>query len=262
MQYALVEGLRHIPEPNLKGVCPVCSEATVSKCGSILQWHWAHRGKRHCDPWWENETDWHRTWKSKFPSESREVVHFNSATGEKHVADVKTHRGIVVEFQNSPISVSELRGRELFYARMLWIVNGAHFAAQFTVLHALPDPRSKLAQDLIFYPAQANGSLPGVSRQNPELSRGMFWRRSENPDWKPGDLVEVHSTERIKSEIEREYIGHHQFEWVQPRTVWFESTVPVFLDFGQDTLWRLQEYDSNMRCVQRVSKQQLIQTLL
>jgi competence protein CoiA len=258
MQYALVEGLRHVPEPNLKGVCPVCSEPAVSKCGPLLLWHWAHLGKRHCDPWWENETDWHRTWKSKFPPECREVVHFDNATGEKHVADVKTHRGVVVEFQNSPISVSELRARELFYGQLLWIVNGVHFAAQFAVLHALPDPRSGFAQDLIFYPARINRSLT----RNARLSHGIFWRKSENLNKQPGDLVEVHSTESIKSEIEREYIGHHQFEWVRPRTVWFESTAPVFLDFGDDTLWHLQEYDPNIRCVQRVPKQKLIETLL
>ena len=262
MQYALVEGLRHVPKPNLKGTCPMCSGPTVSKCGPILLWHWAHRGKRHCDPWWENETGWHRDWKSRFPPESREVVHFDNITGENHVADVKTHRGVVVEFQNSPLSVSELRARESFYGQMLWIVNGAHFSAQFTVLHALPDPRSELAKDLVFYPAQTNRRFAAVASPHPGLSRGMFWRRSENRNRRPGDLVEVHSTESIKSDIEREYIGHHQFEWTRPRTVWFESHAPVFLDFGGDTLWRFQEYDSNIRCVQRVPKQQLVETLL
>ncbi|MCC6396717.1 MAG: hypothetical protein IT282_06830 [Bacteroidetes bacterium] len=252
MQYAFIDGARHAPEPNLEGICPVCSEATVSKCGPMRLWHWAHRGKRHCDSWWENETEWHRAWKSRFPPESREVVHFDSATGEKHVADVKTQCGVVVEFQNSAISLAELYARELFYGRMLWVVNGARFAAQFTVLHALPDPRSEFAQDLVFCPATSKWPR----------SSGIFWRKSENPDTKPGDLVELHSISSIKSEIEREYIGQHQFEWVRPHTVWFESTAPVFLDFGEDTLWRLQEYDSAIRCVQGVPKEQLIQSLL
>lgn len=262
MQYALVEGLKHAPEPNLKGICPRCSEPTASKCGPVLLWHWAHRGKRHCDPWWENETNWHRAWKSKFPPECREVVHFDDATGEKHVADVKTRSGVVLEFQNSPMSVTEMRARERFYGQMCWVVNAAHFATQFTVLHALPDPRSELAQDLVFYPAKTNRSVPGIGHRNEGVNRGMFWRKSENPDRKPEDLFEVHSTACIKSDIEREYAGHHQFEWVRPRTAWFESTAPVFLDFGEDVLWHLQVYGSTIRCVQRVPTQQLIETLV
>ena len=52
-------------------------------------WHWAHRGSRFCDPWWENETEWHRSWKGQFPVNWQEVVH-QAETGEKHIADVKT----------------------------------------------------------------------------------------------------------------------------------------------------------------------------
>lgn len=55
-------------------------------------WHWAHKGRLPCDPWWEPETEWHRMWKDYFPSQNQEVVHFDAATGEKHVADVKTDR--------------------------------------------------------------------------------------------------------------------------------------------------------------------------
>jgi hypothetical protein len=69
--------------------------------------------------------------------------------------------------------------------------------------------------------------------ENPELSPGMFYRKSENPDIQPGDLVEVHSTLSIQTEVERAYTGHHQFDWVRPRTVWFESNAPIFMDFGR-----------------------------
>lgn len=77
----------------------MCGDLVQAKCGTKVVWHWAHKGRLHCDPWWENETDWHRAWKARFPEECREIVRFDEK-GEKHVADVLTKRGMVIEFQN------------------------------------------------------------------------------------------------------------------------------------------------------------------
>ena len=41
-----------------------------------------------------------------------------------HIADVKTPDGLVVEMQNSPIRPEEMRSREDFYDKIVWIVNG------------------------------------------------------------------------------------------------------------------------------------------
>ena len=49
------------------------------------------KGRRFCDPWWENETEWHRAWKDQFPADWQEIVH-HAEDGEKHIADVKTDR--------------------------------------------------------------------------------------------------------------------------------------------------------------------------
>jgi competence protein CoiA len=107
MQFALVDRQRHLPTPKMTGRCPVCGDGALAKCGSKVIWHWAHAGRRHCDPWWQNETLWHRCWKSYFPEPWREVVHVDDETGEKHIADVKTAGGLVVEFQNSPMLPAE-----------------------------------------------------------------------------------------------------------------------------------------------------------
>ena len=76
-----------------------------------------------CDPWWENETAWHRAWKDHFPVDWQEVVH-HSKTGERHIADVKTGDGWVIEFQHSHIKPEERRSREAFYERLIWVVDG------------------------------------------------------------------------------------------------------------------------------------------
>ncbi|GEM_PF-4817493 len=86
-------------------------------------WHWAHQGTRSCDPWWENETEWHRAWKGQFPVHWQEIVH-TAETGEKHIADVKTDRDWVIEFQHSYIKPEERRSRDAFYPKLVWVVNG------------------------------------------------------------------------------------------------------------------------------------------
>ena len=89
-----------------------------------MVWHWAHRSRKNCDPWWEPETQWHRSWKSRFAHDWQEVVHTDPKTGDRHIADVKTPHGLVIEIQNSPLHREEMTSRERFYGNMIWIVNG------------------------------------------------------------------------------------------------------------------------------------------
>ena len=124
VRYSLVDGERTEALPRLNGVCQCCGGQTIAKCGQHVVWHWAHKRREDCDPWWESETEWHRSWKDRFPLDWQEVVHCDHATGEKHIADVKTPHRLVVEIQNSPIHPEEMRSRENFYSKLVWIVNG------------------------------------------------------------------------------------------------------------------------------------------
>src|SRR5262249_50195279 len=87
--------------------------------------HWAHQGTRTCDRWWEPETEWHRAWKNQFPKECQEKIH-QSETGEKHIADVKTESGGILEFQRSHLHQDERKARENFYPKMVWVVDAGH----------------------------------------------------------------------------------------------------------------------------------------
>lgn len=124
MRFALVNKQKVEPQPKLHGICPHCSGAVIAKCGRVKVWHWAHKSKIVCDPWWENETEWHRTWKNNFPKEWQEISAVDPKTGETHIADVKTPYGLTVEFQHSPLRLDELMAREAFYGNMIWIVDG------------------------------------------------------------------------------------------------------------------------------------------
>ncbi len=123
MKFALVNSQRQEAESQLKGVCIGCGYPVVAKCGEQRIHHWAHKAKIQCDPWWERETAWHRSWKNQFPEDWQEIVHL-ADNGEKHVADVKTQDGWIIEFQHSHITPDERRSRENFYKRLIWIVDG------------------------------------------------------------------------------------------------------------------------------------------
>lgn len=123
MKYALVNGLRLEPKAGLSGECPGCNRAVTAKCGEIRVHHWAHSGKRMCDPWWENETEWHRAWKGHFLPEWQERIHV-ALDGEKHIADVKTNKDWVLEFQHSLIKPEERQSRNSFYKKIIWVVDG------------------------------------------------------------------------------------------------------------------------------------------
>lgn len=123
MHIALVGGERTPPSPKLTGTCPVCGDPMLAKCGTIRVHHWAHQGVRVCDTWWERELAWHRDWKNKFPIAWHENIRF-ADDGEKHIADVRTEAGLVIEFQHSALKPEERAAREAFYGNMVWVVDG------------------------------------------------------------------------------------------------------------------------------------------
>lgn len=123
MKFALINGEKVDPRPNMKAVCACCGAEVVAKCGTKNIWHWAHKSKRMCDVWWENETKWHRDWKGEFPVELQEIVH-KAEDGEKHIADVKTSHGCIIEFQHSNIKKAERDSRNNFYKNIVWVVDG------------------------------------------------------------------------------------------------------------------------------------------
>jgi competence CoiA-like predicted nuclease len=121
MMYAVTGTGRVKAAPGLKATCPLCGGDVVAKCGEIKIWHWAHKSDLICDVFKEHESEWHRNWKECFPDENREVI--ITKRGDMHIADVVTFSGMVIEFQNSPISFDKIVERERFYDRMVWVFN-------------------------------------------------------------------------------------------------------------------------------------------
>lgn len=122
MKYAILNGERREASRELKGTCPVCELSVTPRCGRFRVHHWSHPPGT-VDHRWEPETEWHRRWKDLFPKECQEVCH-RAENGERHLADVKTAHGQVLEFQHSAISEAERTSREAVYGLMCWVVNG------------------------------------------------------------------------------------------------------------------------------------------
>ena len=141
MKYALQNNAKVVATPGATGTCACCGSALVAKCGSLKVWHWAHKSKKNCDHWWENETQWHRNWKNKFAEDWQEIVQI-SEDGEKHIADVKTPAEFVIEFQHSPISPSERISREEFYGDMCWIVDATRLKSDAAKFNRAPTLRN------------------------------------------------------------------------------------------------------------------------
>ncbi len=255
MQYALVDGARREAFPKGKGTCAICGNATLAKCGERKLHHWAHRSLKDCDPWWENETDWHRAWKAHYPEECREVVHVAS-DGEVHRSDIRAPGGIYIEVQHSHMPEPELRARETFYGNLIWILDGRSWRKNFDVCHALPNPRSPMAADLVWF--QAKRGYHGANN-------GMFLRLSENPPHTKTTLRggEIHSLRSIAAEVQANYSGHHQFAWTRPHEAWLEAGCPIYIDFGEPFMARLQSYDeTGLRCVRMVRRDEFIQATM
>ena len=181
MKFAVVGGKRTEARPGLSAECPVCGGAMTAKCGEHRVHHWAHRATRSCD--WEPETEWHRAWKNLFPEDWQEKMH-QSQDGEKHIADVKTESGVVVEFQHSSLCPEERESRESFYQNMVWVVDGLrrkqHRVKFFASLGA---------------PLNVSGKLPIFLVSSNEGALLRDWTASRVPvyfdfgDSEPGDTL-------------------------------------------------------------------------
>lgn len=122
MKFALVNDIKTEATSKAKGLCPICYSQMRGYAGHLKINHWKHITKANCDSWFETETDWHREWKNKFPREWQETIIERNNT--KHIADVfNPNKELVIEFQNSPISIEDLNQREIYYDKMIWVIN-------------------------------------------------------------------------------------------------------------------------------------------
>jgi hypothetical protein len=122
--------------------------------------------------------------------------------GKRHIADILTNENVVIELQNSPISKPIIRARETFYGeRMIWLINGEEFKKNLTIKDYWED------QDYLEIKSLPRPPVRWI-RKSPEIKKGTN-----------GEF----------------------FKWKNPRRGWEDVQRPLFIDFGEDTLFRVYE---------------------
>lgn len=173
---------------------------------------------------------------------------------------------MVIEFQNSPIKLEELNQRELFYKEMIWIVNGINFAKDFHISpYKLPPPQSELAKDLdiIRHPlySEKNRSFhpPIILRKSKRVSG--FWGTYYDLAGVLAGSGGYNNSDTVINEIEREYKGHHFFDWKRRRDIWFNTGKPVFIDLGVSVIFHITRFNDEIFCLQGIDKNAMIRAL-
>ncbi len=102
--------------------CPICHAEVQLKKGEINAPYFAHLMGTCSDTWNYDMSEWHKKMQGFFPKEYREVV--VKLKNCKHRADILINN-IVVEFQQSPISITEFDERNAFFKnagyRLAWV---------------------------------------------------------------------------------------------------------------------------------------------
>lgn len=256
MQYAKIDGLRRAAEPKLKAVCEHCNSDVRAKCGSKVVWHWAHISVENCDSWYEPETQWHRDWKNNFGQDRSEISIVKD--GVRHIADVLTNDNLVIEFQNSNISSETIMARELFYDKMIWVINGIHFKENFTIwdkdFAENWQLKTEITQNLNLFNSQANARVLTV-QGNPikqEAIREILNRHkfvhNKQLDLYTYDLKDLYNSHALEARIQANILELYKaqkvdqkfksilYTWTRSRKSWEDAKKPVFIDFNEDHL--------------------------
>lgn len=214
MLWASTDIGRSLATPAAKGVCPGCGGDVIAKCGEHVAWHWAHVAKE-CDPWSEPESEWHRRWKSMFPTDWQEK------TLGPHRADVVTPKG-VIEFQRSSISSEEIREREAFYGHMIWVIDANRFQLE---LESSFQERSfaKWLWKNHYSLAYERSTSSLFDRVSPDLAVKQRRHRIDQ---------EVAS---LRTQFFRNQTSH-RYRWLWPAKSWKAAQKTIFFDFGEHNL--------------------------
>ena len=118
MQFAIDEnGLRTSINNSIRGKtykCPCCGSEVIQKKGDVMIWHFSHKSLADCVDYYDHKGEWHRAMQELFPEKNREV--YEKTATYRHIFDVLTDKGRIIEFQHSPINYKEFIGRSWDYS--------------------------------------------------------------------------------------------------------------------------------------------------
>ncbi|MCD8408600.1 hypothetical protein LNI96_11790 [Tenacibaculum dicentrarchi] len=274
MKFAILNNERIEAKPNLIAECICCGEKVRSYCGKIIIHHWKHINLSKCDNWHESETEWHREWKNKFKKENQEVIMYDSKNREKHIADIHLKNiNVTIEFQHSPIEINEIKARESFYSKLIWIVDlipykeSVDFDSDINkafdkFINVFIDKNYQLHKkieenklDLIKYEKEFDEILeyyyetkkkyfPYYIKHNSESSSAirllnrLSKEKIENPNVKGYSTSDenMNNLRRISQLYKKDI--YLLMIWKNKHKRWYNSEQPIFFDLGDNSLYR------------------------
>lgn len=276
MKFAFLNNERIEAKPNLIAECICCSKKVRSYCGEIIIHHWKHIQLSDCDNWHESETEWHREWKNNFKKRDQEVIMYNSVNGEKHIADIHLKKiNLTIEFQHSPIEIDEIKSRELFYEKLIWIIDLTHINQNISFNSNITKAFGKFTDSIInkdyqqhkkindeelqlaitksekefdeileYYSDIKNKYFPAYYEYNykseaaKRVLNTLFAEKNENPKIK-GYTYSDENIINLKniSELDKTDI-HLLMIWKNQHKRWYAAKQPIFFDLGDDYLYR------------------------
>ena len=265
MIYALnSDGKKIKAFPNALASCPNCKSELQAKCGQLNIWHWAHKNLTDCDSWaYEPISEWHLKWQNYFNEEYREV--YINKGDEYHIADILTENKIEIEIQKSKISTEEIFERELFYDKMIWVVNSFEFKQnlyfkelptppfqpvwkQFIKKHS---PLDNIAFSITVPIDDCNNQILSALKDSSyhfEFDTGKdkdYWFKLKGKTHEQLDTVIVNAFEaylidsKFRQELDERKIYPTNFKWKYLRRTWRTANKPIFLDLNNGYLFQV-----------------------
>ena len=104
-------------------ICKVCKNLMIAKKGDILVHHFSHKSDiSNCIMNSINKGEWHKMWQNFCIPENTEVI--KNKDENTFIADIyNPNSTYTIELQDSYLEKSKIKDRELFYDKMMWIIN-------------------------------------------------------------------------------------------------------------------------------------------
>ena len=125
MYIALENNHRVRPSKDLRrAVCQCCNNPVIAKTGDKKVWHWAHEFLGTCSQ--KAKGEWHYGWQDLFNEDEVEV---RDPKWPNNIADICIYDPrlpdgyLVIELQESAISLEDIHQRNKAYKHILWITN-------------------------------------------------------------------------------------------------------------------------------------------
>lgn len=115
-----------LPSKGVHATCIDCEKEVISKCGTEVVHHFAHRPSVICNTRFsDGKTEWHIRWQHtvipELPGINIEVPIIEDGSIKR--ADIISKSNYVIEFQHSHLPKPERMEREKHYGNIIWVVH-------------------------------------------------------------------------------------------------------------------------------------------